>query len=306
MHPELTDPRPDIRWITAHLPQFVPATASVPARGVTKRCAELAMTCSYLRMWVRHGSLPAAPFAAQLDAWQAMVQRRCEDLAVRRRALEDPDAALFHAQPYLWLRVTGYRSGAWEDALSELAADGVRPTSMGVLHLLWKAGLMRDQPDWRRALAVWLAAWGDRSEPWDHNAYRITHAAFYISDLGNEAPAAEPDDHERLVAHARRLLRRSVARRRWDLTGELLTAVSCLDGEDALHRSATRAFCASWRQQLAADSGGTGDLGHGRPDPDEAFRRKYHTAIVDLLRCAVTVRSEAVRSRPQLAAGRAP
>ena len=48
MDPELADPRPDIQWTTAHLPQFVPATASVPARGVSKRCAELAMTCSDL------------------------------------------------------------------------------------------------------------------------------------------------------------------------------------------------------------------------------------------------------------------
>ena len=302
MHAELADPRADIEWLTAHLTQFVPGPAPVPARGMSKRCAELAMTCSYLRTWVRDGSLPADPFAAPLDAWQAALQQRCEDPAARRRALEDPDAALFHAQPYLWLRVTGYRSDAWENALTGLASDGVRPTSMGVLHLLWKAGLMRHRPDWRCALERWLAAWSEHPEPWDHNAYRVTHAAFYISDLGNEAPPVAPADRARLVDHARRLLSRSVERRRWDLTGELLTAVSCIDGEDALHRSATRAFCASWREQLVSGAGNRD--GRGRMDPDEAFRRRYHTAIVDVLRCAVTARSASLRS-PDRAAGRA-
>jgi hypothetical protein len=299
MRAELVDPRPDMAWITAHLTQFVPGPPSVAARGMTKRCAELAMTCSYLRSWVHEGSLPPHPFAAQLDAWQEILQRRCEDPGLRRRALEDPEAALFHAQPYLWLRTTGYRAEAWEDALAGLARDGVRPESMGVLHLLWKADLIRRQPDWRRALVRWLSEWGDRPEAWDHNGYRITHAAFYISDLGNQVPPVAPADRDRLVELARRLLVGSVARRRWDLTGELLISLTCLDGEDSLHRDATRAFCASWSGQLAGASGGV----EPAEDPDQAFRRRYHTTIVDVLRCAATVRSAADRDRPRFTAG---
>lgn len=293
MRAELADPRPDMEWLTAHLTQFVPGPPSVRASGMTKRCAELAMTCSYLRAWVHDGSLPADPFAVHLDAWQAILQRRCEDPVLRCRALQDPDAALFHAQPYLWLRVIGYRADAWEDALAGLASDDVRPASMGLLHLLWKAGLMPRQPDWSRALVRWLSVWGDHPEAWDHNAYRVTHAAFYISDLGNQAPPVALADRDRLIDLARRLLVRSVAQRRWDLTGELLIALTCLGGEDSTHRQATRAFCAFWRPQLTAVLRQTdGAVHHAEraEDPDEAFRRRYHTSIVDVLRCATAVR----------------
>jgi uncharacterized protein DUF6895 len=300
MRAELADPQPDMRWLTAHLTQFVPGPRSVGARGVTKRCAELAMTYSYLRAWVREGSLPADPFAAELDAWQATLQRRCEDPALRRRALQEPDAALFHAQPYLWLRATGYRHDAWEHALAGLASDGVRPGSMGLLHLLWKAGLMRRQPDWSRALVRWLSAWGDHPGAWDHNAYRITHAAFYISDLGNQAPPVALADRDRLSDRARRLLVRSVAQRRWDLTGELLIALTCLGGEDSTHPQATRAFCGSRPRVLSAGSGQTDGAGHGAEpaeNPDEAFRRRYHTTIVAVLHCATAARFAGGRHR---------
>jgi hypothetical protein len=282
MHAELADPRADIDWLTAHLAQFVAEPASIPARGLTKRCAELAMTCSYLRGWVREGSLPAQPFAGQLNAWQRALERRCEDRGQRRRALADPAAALFHAQPYMWLRATGYRENAWEQALAGLSSAGVRPMSMGVLHLLWKAGLMRRQPDWRAALARWLAAWADDPDAWDHNAYRVTHAAFYISDLGNQAAPVAPGDLDRLVDASRRLLDRAVARRRWDLAGELLTALTCLGREDDAHPQATRAFCASRRAHEPAVPGRT---------PGETFRRRYHTTIVNVLRCAVATRA---------------
>jgi hypothetical protein len=301
MRPELTDPLPAMEWLTAHLTQFVPGPRSVRARGMTKRCAELAMTYSYLRAWVREGSLPANPFAVQLDAWQEILQRRCEDRALRRRVFEDPDAALFHAQPYLWLRATGYQADGWEDALARLTSDGVRPASMGVLHLLWKAGLLRPQPDWRRALVRWLSGWGDHCKPWDHDAYRITHAAFYISDLGNQVPPVAPADLDRLIDLARRLLVRATARRRWDLTGELLIALTCLAGEDPLQRQVTRAFCTSWTMAPAAASPRTGGV-HRRKtteDLDEAFRRRYHTTIVDVLRCATTVRAAEACTVPQ-------
>ncbi len=306
MRVELTDPRADMEWLTARLAQFVPGPPSVCARGMTKRCAELAMTCCYLREWVHDGSLPADPFAVHLDAWEASLRRRCEDPALQRRALGEPGDALFHAQPYLWLRATGYRVCAWERALAGLACAGVRPASMGVLNVLWKAGLMRRAPDWRRALERWLAEWNRHPETSDHNAYRVTHAAFYISDLGNRAPPVASVDLDRLAGHGRQLLERSVARRRWDLTGELLIALTCLGREDVSHGPAAEAFCASWppAHPLAAARGDS--AAHAREtaaDPDEAFRRRYHTTIVNVLRCAVATRpAQAGRRSPVAAA----
>lgn len=303
---ELADPRPAAAWLTGHLAHLVPGPASVDARAMTKRCTELALTCSYLDGWVRDGTLPADPFAAELPGWEDLLRSRCEDPGLRRRALEDQGEALFHAQPYLWLRASGYRQGAWEDALARLASTGARPSSMGLLHCLWKAGLLRREPDWSRAVVRWLAAWSaGRPRKWDHNAYRVTHAAFYVSDFGNQDPPVAAADRDRIVELSRRLLDRAVARPRWDLAGELLVALSCLDREDARHRDATRAFRAA---RLAyrddPDRPATGD-GETLEQRDETFRRGYHTTIVDVLRCATMQRRGEAEARGQAAACRA-
>lgn len=294
-----------MRWLTASLAHFVPGPASVDARGMTKRCTELALTGAYLRAWVRDGSLPVTPFDDEIDAWQSALGRHCAQPALLRRALEQPHQGLFHAQPYLWLRSGGFRSAAWEEALAALSNAAVRPTSIGLLHCLWRAGLLRRRPDWGRALARWLSAWGTHERGWDHDAYRVTHAAFYISDFGCQRAPVEPADRDRLVDLARRLLADAVARGRWDLAGELLVALTCLGEEDRCTRRAASAFRASRRAAAAVPD----ERCAGRPQErlDETFRAGYHTTIVDVLRCAVSARSDAghggAGSEPDAGAG---
>ena len=268
-------PTRSLSWLTARLEHFAPGSPGVPRETLVKRCTELALVTAYLRAWVADGLLPAQPFAQHADAWREALQARCQAPGEARIALQDASQSLYHAQPYLWLRAGGYRLRSWEQALAGLSERGARPRSVGVLHCLWKAGLI-GEPDWNEALKRWLAAWGDQPAARDRDAYRISHAAFYITDFGcQEAPVARAD-RDRLEALAVELLGRALAQERWDLVGELLIALACLDHQDPLQEAAARPFEVGWRP----------DDGAG----DAVFRRHHHTVMVDVLRCAVAGR----------------
>lgn len=299
---EAADPRPAMRWLTASLTHFAPGPgpAWVDARAMTKRCTELALTHSYVRTWVDNGSLPADPFGTDLEAWRSALEGHCTEQTPGERAGEDAADGLFHAQPYLWLRTTGYRLQSWEEELARLSAAAVRPGSVGIVHCLWKAGLVRSQPDWHRALVRWLTAWNGADHVSDHDAYRVTHAAFYITDLGNQDAPVEAADRDRLVDIARNLLGSSAVRGRWDLVGELLVALTCLGSDDAYQQDAARAFCAERALSAPAAAQPVASAGDETPEQrDEAFRRGYHTTMVDVLRCAVSTHRAAGRAFPR-------
>jgi len=274
--PASLDPRPSLDWLTANRSRFTTGTEGTEPRGIAKRSTELALAHAYLRAWVADGSLPAQPFAGPLDRWRDALRGRCD-------TWEMPLAGLYVAQPYLWLRATGERLLPWERELDRLSRGGARADSVGVLHCLWKAGVLRRRPDWRAGLVRWLAAWGEHDNSLDHSAYRITHAAFYVTDFGNEEAPVELADRERLAALCERLLERWLPRERWDLVGELLIALACLDRDGPAYRDAEQAFTAA----RAAE-----ELTEGTCD--EPFRRRYHVTLVDVLRCAVGLRRAAV------------
>jgi hypothetical protein len=277
-------------WLTARLEHFVPGSPNVSRDAQTKRRTELALVTAYLRAWIADGSLPAQRFAPHAGAWQDVLRASCEAPGEARLALRDRRRALYHAQPYLWLRSGGYRLRAWEQSLADLSQRGARPDSVGVLHCLWKAGLVRRQPDWSAAMKRWLTAWGGEATPRDRDAYRITHAAFYVTDFGNQAPLVEHCDCDRLVDLADALLVRALAQERWDLVAELLIALACLEREAPLHARATRAFEARWRPDAGA--------------VDAAFGQRLHTVMVDVLRGAVNRRRiEAIRRPAREASG---
>jgi hypothetical protein len=280
--PATLDPRPSLDWLTANLSHIVAQPDGAGSRGTAKRCTELALAHAYLRTWVADGSLPAQPFAGHLDAWRDALRAHCDALRGHCDALARPLGGLYRAQPYLWLRAAGDRMPACERELARLARGGARADSVGVLHCLWKAGVLSRPPDWRAALVRWLAAWGDDDRSLDHSAYRVTHAAFYITDFGNDHAPVRPADRERLAALAERLLERWLPRERWDLVGELLIALACLHSDGSPHSEGARAFAAA----RAA-----GEL--TQDDRDEPFCRRYHVTVVDALRCAVGLRGSA-------------
>nr|WP_128092506.1 hypothetical protein [Streptomyces afghaniensis] len=108
-------------------------------------------------------------------------------------------------QPYLWLRAAGHVVDDCEQVLRERARAGVRPGSPGVLHALEAAGLLRTGPDWaglcRRA--VLGRDWTDQDLTRD--AYRVTHAVFYATDLGGAPLVLSAVERDRLAALLHRL-----------------------------------------------------------------------------------------------------
>ncbi|MGI9099327.1 MAG: DUF6895 family protein [Solirubrobacteraceae bacterium] len=291
-----------MEWTTAHLAELAAGHGDLDARSKAKRCGELSLLHAYLRFWVAEDALPAEPFARHLDAWHQTLRQSCEEPLLRQATLAYPPGGLYLAQPYLWLRRSGYRFGRWEDALATLSRSGARPDSVGLVHCLWKAGVLRTQPDWRTALVRWLAAWGEDERSWDHSAYRISHAAFYVTDFGNQDPPVDEGDRERLVALAQHLLVRWLARERWDLVCELLVALTCLGRVGAANRQATRTLCATRRADGTLPADRVAAAAHSRTAGDEAFRSSYHTTMVDVMRCALAMREWPPSYRAELGA----
>jgi 2-polyprenyl-6-methoxyphenol hydroxylase-like FAD-dependent oxidoreductase len=276
------DPGPSLRALTVYLERLAARPDQLSDWQQTKCYGELALIHHYLRSWVREGSMPRQPFAAQLAVWADHLTDHCNRIHPEiDGGPDDLSGRLYHLQPYLWLRAAGYRSAPAEEMLARLARAGARPDSIGLYYCLWKAGLVRRQPDWRAALPRWLALWGETAESWDHSDYLITHAAFYVTDFGNHPAPVEPSDLDRLARINQQLLRRSVARSAWDLVGEGLIALACLARDQtAEYDQATRRFCQA-----------------RRTDGPHAGWGSYHTTLVDVLRCATALRAAGRPSR---------
>lgn len=278
------DAAPSLQALLEHLVRLRAHGDALAAWHLTKCYGELAMAAYYVAAWLQERALPSQPFAAEVAAWRMSLIRYLQRSdSATRMALRARQRGVYHLQPYLWTRAAGQRISWYEATMVQLARAGLRADSIGEYHCMWKAGVVRGELDWSRALGRWLSVWGDDKAAWRHSAYRITHAAFYLTDFGSHAPRAAPADLGRLAGIAEYLLTAAVDRAHWDLVCELLMALQCL------RRDATTRSHEALRQFSVA-RGSDGPAG---------CLRSYHTAVVDVMRCALTQRRAPDTTTPQ-------
>ncbi|MEU0189493.1 hypothetical protein ABZ250_06485 [Streptomyces afghaniensis] len=275
-----------LAWVGDRLPAFLPPPDPAARRDRLKPLSELALAHHWLA-----GRL--GPGVRELGGWRDFLVEACAGGLAARAAAAEPGDALYLMQPYLWLRAAGHVVDDCEQVLRERARTGVRPGSPGVLHALEAAGLLRTGPDWaglcRRA--VLGRDWTDQDLTRD--AYRVTHAVFYATDLGGTPPALSAPERDRLAALLHRLHGHALRAGRWDLLVETLIA---LRGVGAGDPAAEEAWAAR-RESLAVhcDGGTPLDetaallLAGSRPDDATLFRSCYHATLADLLLQSLSV-----------------
>ncbi|GAA4045844.1 DUF6895 family protein [Streptomyces shaanxiensis] len=274
----------NLAWLGHHLPRFTPDPGQ-EERSRFKPLTELAVIHASLTAW--GAAAGDDTVGAALDRWRELLTEACTDGVVPRAARDRPADGLYVMQPYLWLRSTGYRSDACEDVLRFLQRDGHRPQSAGVLYSLRKAGYIRREIDWARLCREVL---GRSYTPaaLDHDAYRITHAVFYATDMGGARPALGDEETHRLAALLRRVAERADTGGRWDLLTEALVALSFLGAAPTTgDESALQRLAAAHRPDGAVplDARAAREL-PTEPDEDSrraVFGRCYHSTLVHVL-----------------------
>ncbi|MFJ8716687.1 DUF6895 family protein [Streptomyces violaceus] len=271
-----------LTWVGDRLPAFLPPPDPAAPRDRLKPLSELALAHHWL-------AARLGPGVRELDGWRDFLVEACSGGLTARAATAGPADALYLMQPYLWLRAAGQVVDACEDVLRVRARAGVRPGSPGVLHALEAAGLLRTGQDWAGLCRTAVLGRDRTEEDLTRDAYRVTHAVFYATDMGATAPALSTTERDRIAALLHRL--RGLAERagRWDL---LIETHIALRGVGAGSPAAEEEWAAR-RETLAVhchggtplDEAAAGRLARDRPGPDDPalFRSCYHATLADLL-----------------------
>lgn len=265
-----------LRWISARLDRFLPRTENRASsdRSRIKPLAELAMVHAYTTLWSTRLDWPV--LTAELVRWRdfltsAEVGERLRDLI---RA--DPGNGLYLVQPYAWSRSAGHRDRQMEEAVRRLWQARAEPGSWGVVHCLWRAGYIRRAPDWATSFRRHVLGRTRDAAEVRRDAYRITHAIFYLTDLGDLPVPLKSEELTELEPLLIRIGDDAYLHGRWDLLNEVLISLNCLSAP----------LPDDWRTELDAHRGSDGGVPHdsGPVAPHGDFAWCYHATLVDLLR----------------------
>ncbi|WP_447005899.1 DUF6895 family protein [Saccharothrix isguenensis] len=274
---ERADVERGLAWITGRLPSFapwgVPGGRPPEDRSRLKPLGELAMTATYLGRWHADSALAWPALDTALRRWREFVTACCADERYLALARGDTEHGVYRVQPYAWLRAGGVRMAEAEQVVRDLWRAGCRPTSVGQVHSLAKAGFVRDAPRWDDLFRRWLLRpeWSDAEL--DREVYRITHAVFYATDFGDRRPDLTDGERSTALAVLSRLAERSRRSRHWDRLVETTIAVRSLGGTP----------CADDRRQVRGARLASGAVPRDADVGGESFAACYHATLAALL-----------------------
>lgn len=227
----------NLRWIAESLPLFVGYVSQSAKRSRVKPIGELSMVYAYTHRWWGQvaqppTSAPWAEFPGHLEEWRRLLASFCASGVLASLVQEDPENCLYFLQPYLWLRTTGHRDDRCEELIRNAWQDGQRPTSAGMLHVLHVAGLTHTAPDWGGVCRSSFLTKRLSGDELDRDAYRLTHAIFYATELGSAESGLEPGERRALDDLVRTVAGRARRAGRWDLLVEALLSLICLGSDE--------------------------------------------------------------------------
>jgi hypothetical protein len=279
--------RRSLEWISGNLDRFTPLANGRLDESRLKAFSELALVYSYLHQW------PHPALRDEAGAWSEFMKDWCTTPVIAQMPRKRRAVAIAYLLPYLMLRVTGYRCTYHEETLALLKrSKDLRPPelvpyrALELVHALWKSGFVREEPAWRRlAGATLLLKAGSHVGLDDEAAYAITHALFYLTDFGDRPVPLSARQLRRALDLVDDLLLHYWRTGHWDLVGELLTNLNCLDGHSTvIYAGASRAYEAVWgtdgtmppkrrTQEPSASAAGREDI----------FGVRYHPTLVAVL-----------------------
>lgn len=288
-------------WLTANLDKFSPSRDGHIDFFHLKAFAEFSLVCAYLEQWKYLG------LDKHLASWHAFIIEHCENPIYAQGPRKQPAMAFAYLVPYLMLRSVGYQSSYYEETLKRLR--------FGLLHreelvpyrvldrqyMFWKSGYIGAEPRWHRLYRT--TALGKCRSPLylsDEAAYSVTHTLFYVTDFGNRSTIFPSKEIRRIKAITECLLLHYWRVGHWDLVGELLCNLNCLDSTNsAVYSGAATAFDRA--QQSDGSVPAKRDLvdlqkpSQGQEEEEERkFRNCYHTTLVGVL-CRATAMNRIIR-----------
>ena len=299
---ELNDERliTPLTWFTENLGEINPYVGGELSFPGIKALAEFAMVYACLDDWRNSIGVGYEIFDRHAVRWRDFITAIIEDRFYAETARKSPSHASFLLFPYLALRGRGYRYPYYEHTLRLLQKWGYPRTQEVIPYRLldrelfsWKAGCSASEPDWHGLYrSTTLAAPGSLAFLDRDGAYSITHTVLYMCDFG--ARRAPLDRAER--AAAIRVVECALLHYwrigDWDLVGELLASLDCLDSPVSLiQQGAAAAF-------EAAGSGGAVPADQEAAErihqegsamsPAIRFGLCYHTTLVSILQSCIS------------------
>jgi len=304
-----------LRWLNSEIHGFSLPDTAKPNGASVKALSEMAIAYAWL-VQCRNRVSPLANCAAleaSLELWRRFIIGECQKRPYAEAARRYPSQSFYRLVPYLALRSSGYRSAYYEETLRLVRRWGYPAITETVpyrvfnnQYFLWKSGLTRREPSWqtlykRTILArAHCIAYLDRDD-----AYSITHTLFYLTDFGNR-PLPLPDSEQtRIKEIVEALLVHYWRTSYWDLVGELLINLECLNmGKSVCYTGSANAFQQAWLKNGAVpphpieskpdhvdprnnDKGADEDK--SADERTKFFWRHYHTTLVGVLYCALTL-----------------
>jgi hypothetical protein len=304
-----------LRWLNSEIHGFSLPDTAKPSGASVKALSELAIAYAWL-VQCRNRVSPLTNCAAlqtSLELWRRFIIGECQKRPYAEAARRYPAQAFNLLVSYLALRASGYRSTYHEETLRLVHRWGYPSVTETVpyrvlnnQYFLWKSGLTRREPSWQTLYKRTILArahcigYLDRDD-----AYSITHTLFYLTDFGNH-PLPLPDSEQtRIKEIVEALLVHYWRTSYWDLVGELLINLECLNmGKSVCYTGSANAFQRAWLKNGAVpphpveskpdhvdprnnDKGADEDK--SADERTKFFWRHYHTTLVGVLYCALTL-----------------
>jgi len=264
-----------------------------------KRLAELALACILLESWSQ--SVCPAPcalcgeFGRALPRWRRFLIEQCEDQRYAEYARKVPARGLDALLPYLALRSGGYRYDFHEESLRRLESSGLLDLRereayrfLEAQWILWRAGWSVAEPDWKGLFMRTSLARRRRLSYIDTiSVYAATHSVFYITDFGDRALGELADLRGEVTEFLTCSLVHYWRLHHWDLVGECLLALACLNTERRSLAVAAEGALARrwWEGRLPATSRDEEACRQSETTlgAEERFRSCYHSSLIGIL-----------------------
>jgi len=289
-------------WITNHLECFRANFGAEPGELDVKALGELALTYAWIhRLRGRLGPI-SVPIDAGLDRWRAFLAQECEKAMFAELPRKRPAQGCFLLFAYLCLRSTGYRWSYHEETLRRMhlrgyphASEALPYRELDRQYMFWMSGWLEREPPWHRLYRRTCVGRTRAPLYLDYvSAYSVTHTIFYLTDFGHRRPAFAEKESVRVRDVVEYLLIHYWRLGNWDLVGELLINLECLEATDScIYAECSTAFQAVWLSDgaVVGDAAGQSAPPHAHSLSGGAaqFKCYYHTTLVGALYCAVVL-----------------
>lgn len=288
-----------LNWFARNLAEIKPCVDGEFDFSGTKALVEFTLVHACLDDWRRRIGTRYGIFVRHAAEWQGFITEAIEDKVYAEAARKNPPHAGFLLMPYLILRQGGYRSSYHEGTLRLVEKWGYpRTREVTPYRLLerelfsWKAGCRASEPDWHGLyLSTTLAAPGSLAFLDRDGAYSITHTVLYMCDFGARRAPLDHSEREAAIRVVECSLLHYWRIGNWDLVGELLASLDCLDSPaSVIQQGAAAAFhAAAIDGAVPADRAAAEQIHREGAAMSSATRFSlcYHTTLVSILQSCI-------------------